>query len=269
MRATLFDGSTVQPCTLEQAGAAADQPGIAWIDVLIQGGDDAEVAALLQSAGIDAATQQCMRAGNQTDFVATPTTIRGVCWVANDTDDPAQQVAFAWNQLRLVTLRSGGDDAIAQIQQRVSDRIVVIKQDPSTLLGVVLQFMLATLQEGLTRTMIRVGALDMEIIETSNPKPAQSARLQQYRTQFNDVALRFPMYLVNVSTALIDTGTIAGLDQAGMVQLQQFQSAAQSTGTLIDNLIGSIRNTAQDIQAQVGAWQSNRINVLTIVTMIF
>jgi len=210
-----------------------------------------------------------MRAGSQTDFVATPTTIRGVCWVANDTDDPTQQVAFAWNQLRLVNLRSGGDDAIAQIQQRVSDRIVVIKQDPSTLLGVVLQFMLATLQEGLTRTMIRVGALDMEIIETSNPKPAQSARLQQYRTQFNDVALRFQMYLVNVSIALIDTGTIAGLDQAGMVQLQQSQSATQSTGTLIDNLIGSIRNTAQDIQAQVGAWQSNRINVLTIVTMIF
>lgn len=28
-------------------------------------------------------------------------------------------------------------------------------------------------------------------------------------------------------------------------------------------------SAAQDIQAQVGAWQSNRINVLTIVTMIF
>ena len=31
----------------------------------------------------------------------------------------------------------------------------------------------------------------------------------------------------------------------------------------------AIRNAAQDIQAQVSAWQGSRINVLTIVTMIF
>ena len=62
---------------------------------------------------------------------------------------------------------------------------------------------------------------------------------------------------------------MAGLDPAGMSQLQQYLASVQSTNGLIDNLADSIRNAAQDIQAQVSTWQGNRINVLTIVTMIF
>jgi magnesium transporter len=54
-----------------------------------------------------------------------------------------------------------------------------------------------------------------------------------------------------------------------MDQLKQFLAGVQSTNGLIDNLADAVRNTAQDIQAQVSNWQGNRINVLTIVTMIF
>jgi magnesium transporter len=72
-----------------------------------------------------------------------------------------------------------------------------------------------------------------------------------------------------VQASLIYPGTVAGLDTDGMAQMQQFLGSVQGTSSLIDNLAGSVRNAAQDIQAQVGTWQSNRINVLTIVTMIF
>ena len=269
MQATLFDGTTAQPCSVEQARAAANQPGIAWIDVLLQPSESSAAAPMLQAAGVDPTLESLLGDDDRTDFTVTPSTIRGVCWIADGENAPAQRVVFEWNQMRLVTLRSGGDAAITAVQQQVTERLAVIQKDPSTLLGVVLQFMLATLQQGLTQTMIGVGALDMEIIATSNPSAEQTQQLNQYRTQFNPVALRFPMYLVNVQTALIDTGTVAGLSQAGMNQLQQFQTAAQSTGGLIDNLVSAIRNAAQDIQAQVSNWQSNRINVLTIVTMIF
>ena len=269
MRAMLFDGTRAQPCSLEQVKAAANQPGIAWIDIIAQPGDADAMAPLLQAAGVDASVAQLLTQPDRTDFVVTPTSIHGVCWIAGDVNAAAQRVVFEWNEMRLVTLRGGGDESISTVQQRVTERLAVIRKDPSTLLGVVLQFMLATLQQGLTQTMIGVGALDLEIIATSSPSPQQSERLGQYRSQFNPVALRFPMYLVNVQTALIDTGNVAGLTEAGMGQLQQFASAAQSTGGLIDNLVSAIRDAAQDIQAQVGSWQSNRINVLTIVTMIF
>ena len=47
------------------------------------------------------------------------------------------------------------------------------------------------------------------------------------------------------------------------------QRTVRALDGLIDSLADAIRNAAQDIQAQVSAWQGSRINVLTIVTMIF
>ena len=270
MDVTIFDGSTTAPCTAAQAKAAANQPGISWIDIRLEGSDDADASSLLQALGIDpAAAREVIAHGLGTAFRMTPSAIEGVCWVDDADGSPSVQVTFAWNQQRLVTLRSGGDTAIAGIRERVSERVDVLKQDPSTLVGVVLQLMLATVQTGLTRTMIGVGTLDMEIIATATPKQQQTQQLNAYRTAFAPLALRFPMYLVNVQASLIDPGTVAGLDAAGMAQMQQFLTSAQSTNGLIDNLADAIRNAAQDIQAQVSTWQGNRINVLTIVTMIF
>ncbi|MFM8350047.1 MAG: CorA family divalent cation transporter, partial [Actinomycetales bacterium] len=114
-----------------------------------------------------------------------------------------------------------------------------------------------------------VGALDMQIIATQIPQKDQAATLNGYRTALAPLALRFPMYLVNVEAALIDPGTVAGLNADGMAQMQQFLASAQATNGLIDSLASAVRNAAQDIQAQVSTWQGNRINVLTIVTMIF
>jgi len=268
--ATLFDGSTTTPCSAEQATAAANQPGIAWIDVRLQGNDEAEAASMLTAVGIDPnAAHQVLTQGLGTEFEMTPTTVHGVCWIDDGDGSPSVQVFFTWNQNRLVTVRSGGDAAITQIRSLVTQRQAVLTADPSTLLGVVLQLMLATVQRGLTRTMIDVGALDMEIIATSTPQKDQTERLNTYRTAFAPLALRFPMYLVNVQASLIDPGTVAGLTSAGMAQMQQFLASAQGTNGLIDSLADAIRNAAQDIQAQVGTWQGNRINVLTIVTMIF
>jgi Mg2+ and Co2+ transporter CorA len=268
--ATIFDGKTAMPCTVAEAQAAANQPGISWIDVWLHGNDEDAAASLLQAVGIDpAAAHQVLTQGLSTDFTVTPTMVHGVCWIDDVDGSPAQQVFFSWNQNRLVTVRSGGDAAIAQIRTLVTARDAVLTGDSSTLLGVVLQLMLATVQRGLTKTMIGIGSLDMEIIATDTPKKAQTQALNAYRTAFAPLALRFPMYLVNVQASLIDPGSVAGLNAGGMAQMQQFLTSAQSTNGLIDNLAGAIRNAAQDIQAQVSTWQGNRINVLTIVTMLF
>jgi len=267
---TIFDGSTTKPCTVAEAKAAANQPGISWIDARLQGNDATEAEQLLAAVGLDpAATQQLIDHGLGTDFQLSTTDVHGVCWIDNGDGSPAVQVFFAWNQQRLVTVRNTGDAGIAQVRQLVGQRADVLKKDPSTLLGVVLQLMLATVQRGLTQTMIGVGTLDMEIIDTSTPTPRQTQQLIEFRKSVQPLVLRFPMYVLNVQAALIDPVPVAGLDADGMAQMQQFLTSVQATSGLIDTLAGGIRNTAQDIQAQVGAWQSNRINVLTIVTMIF
>ena len=98
--------------------------------------------------------------------------------------------------------------------------------------------------------MIDVGTLDMEIIASSKSTATQSQQLNDYRNAFQPLAVRFPMYQVNVQAALIDPGTVAGLDDAGMRQMQAFLSSVQGTSGLIDSLASSIRNASQDVQAQ-------------------
>jgi Mg2+ and Co2+ transporter CorA len=270
VEATIFDGTSVKPCSLDEAKAAATQPGIAWIDIRLQGNDDADATAMLQAVGVDpAAAKGALSNGQNTDFALTSSVAHGACWLDDCDGSPAIPVYFQWNQLRLVTVRSDGDAAIAQVRSRIIEREDVITKEPATLLGVVLQLMLATVQQGLMRTTIAVGTLDMEIIATQTPQPAQTEELNGFRQSVAALALRFPMYLINVQSALIDPGTVAGLDDAGMSQLQQFLASAQATNGLITDLVGSIRSAAQDVQAQVSTWQGNRINVLTIVTMIF
>ncbi len=273
MDATIFDGESTKPCSVADAQAAANQPGISWIDVRLDGTTAPDLAAasgLLAAVGIDPdEVHQHLNAGVGADFSLTSADAHGIFWLDDNDGTPSQQGYFSWTQMRMVTVRAGGDAAVAQVRARIGDRAQVLKSSPSTLPGVVLQLLLATVQVGVTASMIEVGALDMEVIATTKPNENQVQQLSALRTQTANLCMRFPMYQVNVQAALIDPGTVAGLDAAGMAQLQQFQASVQATTGLIGNLIDAIKSTAQDIQAQVSAWQGARINVLTIVTMIF
>ena len=59
MQATIFDGTSSKPCTVQEAQAAANQPGISWIDIRLESGDAAASADMLKAVGVDpaAATQ--------------------------------------------------------------------------------------------------------------------------------------------------------------------------------------------------------------------
>lgn len=270
MKATIFDGSSSTPCTVQEAEAAANKPGISWIDIRLEGGDADAAAEMLRAVGVDpAAADDVLGHGLGTDFDLFPSEICGVCWLDDNDGSPTSQAYFAWNSMRLVTVRAGGDAAVDQVRQRITDRAALLNGDPAALPGVVLQLLLATVQRGLTQMFIDIGTLDMEIIATPSPKDEQTQQLNTYRSVFQTIALRFPMYSVNVQAALIDPAPVAGLDDAGKAQLQQFLASVQATSGLIGNVADSIKAAAQDIQAQVSAWQGARINVLTIVTMIF
>lgn len=64
---------------------------------------------------------------------------------------PAQQLHFTWDANRLVTMRLLGDQAIAQVQQRIMNRSELLLSDPSKVLGVVLQMLLVGVQQGLVK----------------------------------------------------------------------------------------------------------------------
>lgn len=266
----MFDGHTVSPCTVEQAVHASSTTGLTWIDVKVDGANDPQAAEMLTALEVD---PQDIPQGAGTspaiNFATSGSGFSGVAWMDDQTGLPAEQLYFTWNANRLVTLRGSGDQAVAAVQQNIIERSSLLLDDPSTVLGVVLQMLMVGVQQGLVRLATQITALDEDILNTSNPDSNQSQQLGQFRRTLDPLALSLPPYDVNVEAALIDPHAIAGMTPGGVAQLQAFATQVRSTAQLIGYTSGAIRNAVQDLQAQVSGWQGNRINQLTIVTIVF
>jgi Mg2+ and Co2+ transporter CorA len=255
---------------VEQAANASSSTGLTWIDVKFEGPHDPQAGAMLTALGIHPQdVPQIATSSLEIGFDVTGSTFHGVAWMDDQTGLPAEQLSFTWNANRLVTMRVTGDQAIAAVQQQITERASALLADPSTVLGVVLQMLLAGVQQGLAQLATHVAALDEQILATSNPNGVQSKQLAQLRTSLDPLALRFPAYEVNVGAAMIDPQTISGMTPGGVAQLQAFSTQVNGTVRLIEYITSAMRDTVQDLQAQVAGWQGNRINQLTIVTILF
>ena len=270
MQATIFDGHTVAPCSVDQAAQASSVTGLTWIDVKSGGPSDQQLGPMLTALGIDPKFAATITEGdNSIAFNSTKDGFSGVAWMADQGGLPAQQLYFTWNADRLVTIRTQGDSAIADVQKRIMDRADQLLADPCTVLGVVLQMLLVGVQQGLVQLATQVAALDEEILNTSNPNNDQAQQLTQLRQTLTPLALRLPAYDINVGAALIDPQSIPAMTPNGVTQLQTFSTQLDATAQFIQSVTDSMRNAVQDLQAQVAGWQGNRINQLTIVTIIF
>ena len=269
MQATIFDGHTVSPCSIDEAATASSTTGLTWIDVKFDGPSDPQMDSMLTALGIDGRPSNFNGQADSIAFEVTTAGFAGVAWMDDQSGLPAQQLYFTWNANRLVTMRVSGDQAIAQVQQRIMYRADLMLADPSTVLGVVLQMLLVGVQQGLVQLATQVAALDEEILNTSDPNNNQGKQLATLRSHLAPLALRLPAYDISVGSALIDPQSIPGMTPGGIAQLQTFASQVGGTAQFIQTITESMRNALQDLQAQVSGWQGNRINQLTIVTIIF
>ena len=224
---------------------------------------------MLTALGIDQSATDFSGQADSIAFEVTKTGFAGAAWMDDQSGLPAQQLYFAWDANRLVTMRVSGDQAIAEVQQRIMYRAELMLADPSTVLGVVLQLLLVGVQQGLVQLATQVAALDEEILNTNDPNNDQAQQLAALRASMAPLALRLPAYDINVGSALIDPQSIPAMTPGGIAQLQTFASQVDGTAQFIQTITESMRNAVQDLQAQVAGWQGNRINQLTIVTIIF
>lgn len=269
MLAQLFDGRGWQECTLTLAHQVNEDSSLSWVDLRLDGPDDPGAVDLYQALGLDPERiRRALASGPSSAFELQPDRVEGVAWLSGD-DGSAQQALFTFDGRRLVTVRTGGDRAFAQVKQQMTTRAELAIKQPSRVVGFVLQAMLATIQQDLTDLAVQIGALDLDIITESTPNPAHNQQLVVLRQRFQPFAMRFPSYVMSVSTALIDPDTITALDSSGVTELQTFATFTRSTESMVINNADAIRNAVQDLQAQVFNWQGSRINQLTVVTILF
>jgi Mg2+ and Co2+ transporter CorA len=269
MKATIFDGTTQRPYTPSDASAVSARTPYAWIDVIPSGAKDPEVLALLKQMGFtDVVAQYTTRTYSGGMFQAFGDNALGSTYASADTPgDPPVLIHCAWNSGCFITIRAGADKAIATALEDIRSRAKQLFASPGPVPGVLMQLILDSIDRQLTDLQTQIAFLDGQIIMASNP--AQLVQLQHLRSPIEGLASTIPSYAENVSESLVGAASMPGVDAAGVQALQTYSACANDVVQRIDGAGSDIRSAIQDYQGQVSAVQGNRINQLTLVSIIF
>lgn len=269
MKATIFDGTTVRPFEPSDAQAVSTSTPYAWIDVVPSGPKDPQVLDLLQDMGFnDVVAQYTTRTYSGGMFQAFGDNALGSTYASADTPgDPPVLIHCAWNSGCFITIRSGADKAIATALEEFRSRAVKLFASPGPVPGVLMQLILDSIDRQLTDLQTQIAFLDGQIIITSSP--GQLVQLQHLRAPIEALAAAIPSYAENVSESLVGAASMPGVDAAGVQALQTYSACANDVVQRIDSAGSDIRSAIQDYQGQVSAVQGNRINQLTLVSIIF
>lgn len=268
MKATIFDGTTQRPYDPSDAQAVSTSTPYVWIDAIPSGPQDPQVLALLQEMGFtEVVAQYTTRTYSSGMFQAFGDNMLGSTYAAPDSGDTPVLIHCVWNAGCFITIRKGADKAIAAALTDLGPRAVSLFASPGPVPGVLLQLILDSIDRQLTDLQTRIGLLDGQIIVTTNP--AQITELQQLRSPIEALATTIPGYAENLSESLVDPTSLPGVNAAGSQALQTYAACVNDVVQRIDSAGSDIRSAIQDYQGQVSSVQGNRINQLTLVSIIF
>jgi len=269
MKATIFDGTTVRPYVASDSTAVATDTPYVWIDAVPAAPRDPEVLDLLKTMGFnEVVAEYTSRSYSGGMFQAFGDNALGSTYAAADSADAAPVLIHcAWNAGCIVTIRTGADQAIATALEELKPRAGKLFSSPGPVPGVLMQLILDSIDRQLTDLQTRISLLDGQIIITA--EPSQLTELQQLRSPIEALATTIPGYAENVSESLVGTSEMPGVDAAGVQALQTYSACVNDVVQRIDSAGSDIRSAIQDYQGQVSAVQGNRINQLTLVSIIF
>jgi Mg2+ and Co2+ transporter CorA len=269
MKATIFDGTSVRPYVASDSQAVSATTPYAWIDVIPSGPHDPEVIGLLTSMGFtDVVAAYTSRTYSGGMFQAFGDNVLGSTYACADQENsPPVLIHCAWNAGCFITIRTGGDNAISTALDEFKPRAPKLFASPGPVPGILMQLILDSIDRQLTDLQTRIALLDGQIIITADP--GQLTQLQQLRSPIEALATTIPGYAENLSESLVGSGSMPGVDAAGTQALQTYSACVNDVVQRIDSAGADIRSAIQDYQGQVSAAQGNRINQLTLVSIIF
>ena len=268
MKANVFDGKNVTPYDPSDTQVLSASTPYAWIDVVPASANDPEVIQLLKQMGFtDVVANYTTRTYASGMFQVFGDNMLGSTYAAGDNGGNPELIHCVWNTGCFVTIRQGADEAIAHALADIRPRAPQLFAQPGPVPGILMQLILDSINRQITDLQTKVGLLDGQIIVTANP--GQLTQLQQMRSSVEALAVAIPPYLENLDESLVDPQSLPGMDPSGVQALQTYSACANDVAQRINGLAGDVRSAIQDYQGQVSAQQGNRINQLTLVSIIF
>lgn len=255
------------PDMAKEIGNTGKATPFAWVDLRGDGPNDPETHQMLIDLGVPSVGLKVTgRQDGAGVFSSWQGILVGTTWVIDDDGETLVPVHFAWEPQGFITVRWGGDAAMQMALDDATNRGPVLFDKPTLVPGVVLQWMLASVADAVTSLGQEVDDLDLQIIDQLEPGQLDTMRVLRQRTA--QLQRRFPQYAQALRDGLV-APAVTGMDDQGWQEFQLYATGVQDVVSHINGVSDGLRNALQDYQTQVGNKQGERINQLTIVSIIF
>lgn len=269
MKATIFDGKNVQNYDVSQSAALGPDTPYVWVDVQANNLADPQLHTLLTDLGIDSPILAYLKRSDLAGtFRITEQHVIGSTWAAPDVSSGKPvYVHVVWSSGSIVTLRTGGDKAMAQVMVEMQDRGEPLFAHPTIVPGVLLDLILSSVDRRLTQINDEIYHVDEAVMISTNND--QVAKLRAIRDEINPWGRRIPPYQENLNEAFVGVSKVPGIDSDGAHYLQAYSAHVGGLVTTVGDAVDNLHSTVQDYQAELSNRQGNRINQLTVVATIF
>jgi Mg2+ and Co2+ transporter CorA len=236
-----------------------------WLDVFAA--DDAGKRAMLTELGLDAAdVAWALRFGQVPRMTIGRLGVRVVTSLA----EPAgkiNEVHVLGSPRCVLTVWDGDPAALDEARRHFLERAAGLQKNPFHATAIVLQLLLATLDQAITILDTRLHEAQERLHRS--PDASEFATLTRQMQQLQSRWADFDRYSSAVRSAIVGVEAVPGMDPRGAAELNDYSEQVEDTEHRLHDRSEWASGILQDYAAAVAHRQADQINRLTLVSLIF
>ena len=236
-----------------------------WVDVFA--GDQALRTQMLTALGLEAAdVSWALRFGQVPRMAIAHQGIRVVTSLARAPEQIAE-VHLLCSGRRVLTVWNGDPSALDQARRHFLDRAVELEKNHFLAAAIVLQLLLATLDQAITVLDSKLHSAHEQLrrVTDGSAFAGLTDQLQSLQSRWAD----FDRYSSAVRAAIVGVEAVPGMDARGAAELDDYAEQVEDTEHRLRDRSQWASSILQDHLAAVANRQADQINRLTLVSLIF
>jgi Mg2+ and Co2+ transporter CorA len=236
-----------------------------WLDVCVD--DETVRTEVLTQLGLDSSdVSWALRFAQIPRLVIDRRGLRAVTWLAPAAGE-VTEVHVLCSQRGVVTVWNGDPAALDEARAHFADRAAGLNKSRFQAAAIVLQMLLGTLDQAISRTDTRLH----EVRELLLPGTAAvefttvAHQLHKLQSRWAD----FDRYSSAVRSAMVAVEAVSGMDAHGAAELNDYADRVEDTEHRLHDRSQWGANILHDYAAAIAQRQGEQINRLTLVSLIF
>ena len=235
-----------------------------WLD--IYGGEPADRDPLLRALDLPEATIGRIQRFGQTCRMQIGAELRAATWLVGQAGELIETHLLC-TPCFVVTAWTGDAAILDEVCDRFARRVVGLDHSHYQAAGILLQLLLSTLDRAISEFDARLD--DYQARVDAGPSARADPARAAGRVTLESIWASFDHYASIVRSAVTGVEAVPGMDQRGAAELNDYAELVADVEHRLHNRIQWLTSILRNYAAHVAEHQSDQINRLTLVSVIF